>query len=132
MRMQAPAPPPAPFSGRAAELRLLDELSRSTRANLLVLYGRRRIGKTRLLTHWISTSGQRALYWVAEPTSSLDQLRSFSQALYNFANPGAPAPADSATERGFTYASWQQAFEQVAATARRGRFALFLDELTYL
>jgi uncharacterized protein len=130
--MQAPRPSAATFSGRAAELRLLDDLARSGRAALLVLYGRRRIGKTRLLTHWISLSGARALYWVAEPTSSLDQLRSFSQALYNFANPGAPAPADSPTERGFTYASWQQAFQQVAALAQHEPLALFLDEFTYL
>src|SRR5262245_20021755 len=62
----------APFVGRAAELRLLGELARSERAVLLILYGRRRIGKTRLLTHWMSMQGGRALYWVAEPTSSLD------------------------------------------------------------
>jgi AAA+ ATPase superfamily predicted ATPase len=130
--MQAPHAPASPFLGRAAELRLLDELARSERAALLVLYGRRRIGKTRLLTRWIESSGARALYWVAEPTSSLDQLRSFSQALYDFANPGAPAPADSPTERGFTYASWQQALQQVAALAQRERLALFLDEFTYL
>src|SRR4051812_45147984 len=97
--LRPPASSPPPFWGRAAELRLLDELARSPRASLLVLYGRRRIGKTRLLTHWIANSGARALYWVAEPTSSLDQLRSFSQALYNFANPGAPAPADAPGER---------------------------------
>src|ERR1700722_19919851 len=109
--MLPPRTPVSPFLGRAAELRLLDQLARSDRAALLVLYGRRRIGKTRLLTHWIGSSGARDLYWVAEPTSSLDQLRSFSQALYDFANPGAPAPSDAPTERGFTYASWQQAFQ---------------------
>jgi hypothetical protein len=122
----------SPFCGRAAELRLLHELARSRRASLLVLYGRRRVGKTRLLTHWMATSGVRALYWVAEPTSSLDQLRSFSQALYNFANPDAPAPVDSPTGRGFTYATWQQALEQAAALARREPLVLFLDEFTYL
>lgn len=131
MHMHASSPTPS-FCGRPAEIRLLDELARSPRAALLVLYGRRRIGKTRLLTHWIETSGARALYWVAEPTSSLDQLRSFSQALYNFANPGAPAPADSPTAQGFTYASWQQAFQQAAALAEREPMALFLDEFTYL
>jgi hypothetical protein len=71
------------------------------------------VGKTRLLTYWLRQSGagetgqdqpaRRVLYWVAEPSSALDQLRSFSQAVYNFANPQAPAPED------FTYANWQQA-----------------------
>lgn len=120
-----------PFVGRSAELKLLSELALSPGAALLILYGRRRIGKTRLLTHWIASSGARALYWVAEPTSSLDQLRSFSQALYNFANPGAHAP-DVPTERGFTYASWPQALQQVVALAQQEPMALIIDELTYL
>ena len=66
------------------------------------------------------------LYWVAEPSSALDQLRSFSQAIYNFANPNAPAPAD------FTYANWNQAWQQVAVLAQRERLALLVDEFTYL
>lgn len=124
--------PARPFVGRSAELALLGELAAADGAALLILYGRRRIGKTRLLTHFIQSSGARALYWVAEPTSTLDQLRSFSQAIYAFANPQAPAPADSPAERGFTYASWQQALQQVAALAEREQLCLFLDEFTYL
>ena len=65
-------------------------------------------------------------YWVAKPSSALDQLRSFSQAVYNFANPGAPAPMD------FTYTSWNQAWQQVAVLAQGERLALFVDEFTYL
>src|SRR5947208_2259090 len=85
--MQAPPSSAATFAGRAAEPRLPDELAGSKRAALLVLYGRRRIGKTRLLTHWISRTRARALYWVAEPTSSLDQLRAFSQGRLDAARP---------------------------------------------
>jgi len=77
-----------PFIGRKRELEQLQEEWSEKKAALLILYGRRRIGKTRLLTHWIEISGARVLYWVANPTSSLDQLRSFSQALYNFAGSG--------------------------------------------
>jgi len=116
----------SPFVGRRSELDLLQQLWGSNRPELLILYGRRRVGKTRLLTHWIETTQVRALYWVAEPTSALDQLRSFSQALYNFANPGLPAPDD------FTYASWLQAFQQVAALARAERLLVVIDEFTYL
>ena len=92
------------FMGREAELNLLDRLWARPNATLLILYGRRRVGKTRLLTYWLQQAGadesgqpqpgRRVLYWVAEPSSALDQLRSFSQAIYNFANPNAPAPAD--------------------------------------
>jgi len=115
-----------PFIGRKRESELLQQLWESSRPELLILYGRRRVGKTRLLTHWIETSQVRALYWVAEPTSAFDQLRSFSQALYNFANPGLPAPDD------FSYASWAQAFQQMAALAQSERLVVFIDEFTYL
>lgn len=116
----------APFVGRQHELALLDRLWESQSAEFLVLYGRRRVGKTRLLTHWLETSGARTLYWVAEPTSTFDQLRAFSQALYNFANPDQPAPEN------FAYADWRQAFQQAARLAEGQRLALLLDEFTYL
>jgi uncharacterized protein len=114
------------FHGRTAELRLLDKLWASPKATLLILYGRRRVGKTRLLTHWMSRHAERALYWVAEPTSALDQLRSFSQALYNFNHPDTPAPLE------FTYANWEQALQQAASMAKEERLALLIDEFTYL
>lgn len=114
------------FKGRGRELKVLDELWAARDAALLILYGRRRIGKTRLLRQWSQQPGVRALYWVAEPSSTLDQLRSFSQALYNFANPNTPAPPE------FTYATWEQAWQQVANLAHQERLALFVDEFTYL
>ncbi len=114
------------FKGRSAELRLLDELWELPRSTLLILYGRRRVGKTRLLTHWLSDHPGQSLYWVAEPTSAFDQLRSFSQALYNFAHPETPAPLE------FTYATWEQAFQQLAQISQERRLAIFIDEVTYL
>jgi AAA+ ATPase superfamily predicted ATPase len=116
----------ADFIGRDIELELLDKLWNSPKATLLILYGRRRVGKTRLLTHWLQKYPGRALYWVAEPATALEQLRSFSQALYNFATPDAPAPHD------FTYGNWEQALRQVALLAQEQRLALFIDEVTYL
>ena len=102
-----------PFIGRHRELEIIRDLWASPKAEFLIVYGRRRIGKTRLFTHWIETDHPRALYWVAEPSSSFDQLRAFSQALYNFLNAGLPAPDD------FTYASWAQAIQQLRRQRNR-------------
>ncbi|MBK8989496.1 MAG: ATP-binding protein [Chloroflexi bacterium] len=114
------------FRGRDDELKLLDSLWDASEATLLILYGRRRVGKTRLLIHWLNQRPGRGIYWVAEPSSALHQLRSFSQAMYNFSHPGMPAPQD------FTYASWEQAFAEVARLAKTEPLALFIDEITYL
>jgi uncharacterized protein len=114
------------FKGRIRELQTLDRLWAAPDATLLILYGRRRVGKTRLIQQWIRQEPRRALYWMAEPSSALDQLRSFSQAIYNFANPHAPAPPE------FTYITWEQAWTQVANLARAERLALFMDEFTYI
>ncbi len=114
------------FLDRQRELELLDNLWNSKNAEFLILYGRRRVGKTALLTEWMQRASRRCLYWVASPTSAALQLRSFSQAIYNFSNPGAPAPD------AFSYATWEQAFQQLAALAEKERLALFVDEFTYL
>ncbi len=116
---------PTAFVGREPELRLLQEEWDTAGARLLILYGRRRVGKTRLVTHWLETSGVRGLYWVADPTSAVEQLRSFSQALYAFEN-RQPAP------EAFTYANWGQALQQVARLAQTEPLAVVLDEFTYL
>jgi len=114
------------FRGRARELQTLNRLWAAPDTTLLILYGRRRVGKTRLIQQWIQQEPRRALYWMAEPSSTLDQLRSFSQAIYNFANPHAPAPPE------FTYITWEQAWTQAANLARTERLALFVDEFTYV
>ncbi|MGD2077658.1 MAG: ATP-binding protein [Chloroflexota bacterium] len=116
----------ATFVGRSRELEVLDNLWASQKARLLILYGRRRVGKTRLLTHWLQSHDKNGLYWVAEPASALTQLRSFSQALMSFIDPEAEVPAD------FTFASWELAFRQLALHAQKRRVALFIDEVTYL
>lgn len=114
------------FIGRQKELELLDSLWGLPRATLLILYGRRRVGKTRLLTHWLNRHPNHGLYWMAEATSALEQLRSFSQAIIHFIDPESPTPED------FTYATWEQALRQVALHAEKERMVLFIDEVTYL
>lgn len=114
------------FVGRDRELAIIDRIWKSNKAALIILYGRRRVGKTRLLTHWMRRHPTDGFYWMAEATSALDQLRSFSQMLANFADPEAVAPLD------FTYANWEQALRQLSLISREKRIAVFIDEVTYL
>ncbi|MFZ1399742.1 MAG: ATP-binding protein [Candidatus Promineifilaceae bacterium] len=116
----------AAFVGRSRELQVLNNLWESSKAALLILYGRRRVGKTRLLTHWLQQHADGGLYWVAEPSSSLSQLRSFSQALMAFMDPEAEIPPE------FTFSTWELAFRQLSLFAQEKRVAVFIDEVTYV
>ena len=114
------------FVGRKNELTVLDRLWQQEDATMLVLSGRRRIGKTRLLVHWLQRNPEAGLYWMAEPTSATDQLRSFSQSLMRFVDPETEMPSD------FQYATWEQALGQLATFAKFKRMAIFIDEITYI
>lgn len=115
------------FIGRKQETTTLNNYWQRADAALLIVYGRRRVGKTSLLTHWLAQESiPHALYWVAQPSAAAKQLRQFSQALYRFENP-AGTPLET-----FSYQSWEQALEQVARLAEKQRFTLIIDEFTYL
>ncbi|MEN6522303.1 MAG: ATP-binding protein [Anaerolineaceae bacterium] len=114
------------FIGRTRELSELSRLYQSNKAEFLILYGRRRIGKTRLITHWMETAQPRAFFWVAEPTSSVDQLRSFSQAIFRFESPQSQPPQD------MSYGNWRTAFETLARISEKERIVVIIDEFTYL
>ncbi|GEM_PF-1461329 len=109
----------SPFAGRTEELKLLDDLYASGKAEFLVLYGRRRVGKTRLLTEWLNTRKINPIFFVAEQDSRDSLLRQFSQAIYKKAFPNLPVPET------FTFASWEQAWSQIGELAQRERLVLF-------
>ena len=114
------------FVGRDLELSLLDAVYRRRGAQFLILYGRRRVGKTRLITHWGGGLDEPYFYWMASQTSATNQLRDFSQTLFQFLNPGATIEAT------FSYTSWDAAFAELARAATDKRLVVILDEFTYV
>ncbi len=114
------------FVDRNMELGLLGELNGRAGAQLVVLYGRRRIGKTRLLSHWLGQQHAHHFYWMATQTSTTNQLRGFSQALLSFLQPGVRLDPT------FSYASWGAAFDVLQQVAQDERLIVVIDEFTYL
>lgn len=118
------------FVGRNRELKTLQTFYESPNAGLLILYGRRRIGKTRLITHFLEQRQQAPLfYWVATTHNETYQLRDFSQAiLHHDPRMSGPPTAD------FSFASWEAALHHLADIVALSAqpHLLVLDEFTYL
>ncbi|HEX2981394.1 MAG TPA: ATP-binding protein, partial [Anaerolineaceae bacterium] len=110
------------FINRTSELEQLSRLYRSNRAELFVLYGRRRVGKTELLREFCADKPH--LFFIATLSSDSEQLATFSQQVYAFTRGEAPD--------GFTYPSWEVAFRALADLPMQPRPIVVLDEFTYL
>src|SRR3972149_4691345 len=96
------------FFNRQRVLSVLYELHARPAGQMMVLYGRRLVGKTALLTHWLSTRGHPGLFWTADRTSAGAQLRAFSRAIQAYLDPGQSIPG------GFTYGGREVALNEVA------------------
>ncbi len=110
------------FFDRHRELARLDGLVQSEGGGLAVLWGRRRIGKTRLLLEWCKKSG--GLYTVADQSAEAVQIRYFAEAAEQIL-PGFAS---------VTYPDWRTVLAALSrdASARGWRGPLVIDELPYL
>lgn len=103
-----------PFTNRTNELKELDAAART--GGLLVVFGRRRVGKTRLLTHWLKPQG--GLYSQAieaAPGIQIEQvMRDISAALKTSIAPK----------------NWGEFLELLSL--QKGRQIVCLDEFPYL
>lgn len=107
---------------RERELGYLDTRYASRRAELVILYGRRRVGKTTLAYHW--TKDKPHLFFFATQDDSATLLRRFSQSLRQAGG----QPADPA----FSFSDWETALRALAPLARDRRFVVVIDEFPRL
>jgi AAA+ ATPase superfamily predicted ATPase len=110
------------FVNRQAELELLERRYAAPQAELFVLYGRRRVGKTELLAHFCQ--GKRHIFFVAD-LSSETVLRANLSAALNAESGGPDAP-------NAVYATWEDLLRAIGRRAQDERLVLVLDEFTYL
>lgn len=111
------------FLNRTRELGYLSERYAQGRAEIVVLYGRRRVGKSALLFEW--SEDKPCIFFFARRADKATLLAEFSRAIQTFAA-GAP-PSET-----FTYPSWGAAFAVIADLAAQRRLVVVLDEFPYL
>lgn len=109
------------FHDRARELAVLEERWASSNAELIVLYGRRRVGKTRILRQFLKEKAH--VYLLGDLRSEHDQLAEVTRALHAFS--GEPLLADQ------PLSSWSAALEMIFRLAEGGRLAVAIDEFQY-
>lgn len=111
------------FVNREQELSLLQGIYNKKDAQFIVLYGRRRIGKTSLILHWLEQYVKKDyVYWVAYKTSPGILLNKFSQAIKNLFD----------MKEDFAFNDWEAAFKTVFDIAGKKKIVLVIDEFPYL
>ena len=110
------------FYDRADELAALEDNWNAPDARFFVLWGRRRVGKTELLSHFVE--GRRALFFEATDAARDDQLRDISRELARAS--GSELLASQ------PLGSWDAVLSAIAQYAAPERTIVVLDEFQYL
>ncbi len=114
-----PTPAPERFLNRSEELALLQRRWSDGEAQIFVLWGRRRVGKSLLLLEF--ARGKRTLYFEATSGTRADQLADFSERL-----------AEVTGRTALSVPDWRAALDAVADWAQDGPVLLVLDEFQFL
>jgi hypothetical protein len=110
------------FVGRKRELEKLEALYKSGRFEFVVVHGRRRVGKTRLITEFCK--GKKTVFFPSLESNAEANLDGFSRALSPVVTPDLPhAPA---------FRSFRDILETIGALAREERLILAIDEYPWL
>ena len=108
------------FIGRENELALLQDLYSSKSFEFLVLYGRRRVGKTSLLSEF--SKDKNAIFFSAQEKNDSLNLSDFSKAVQTHIDGSSYGAFDG----------WESAFEYVGNHIGDERLLLIIDEFPFI
>lgn len=111
------------FINRKRELEFLTNLYKKTRkeGQFLVLYGKRRVGKTELVKHFIDKKPN--IYYLATRGNAQDQLRTATELIASYFG-----------ETGVTFATWRNLFDYLGKKLKQSkkRLIIVIDEFPFL
>lgn len=110
------------FIGRLNELSELNRLYYRNEFEMVVIYGRRRVGKTFLINEFCKNKPN--IFYVAIEQNNKGSLESFSESILNVF----PAARSYIN----TFESWEKSFEYIAVQANQKRIILAIDEYPYI
>lgn len=109
------------FIGRDQELKKLNQMYASGKLEVAIIYGRRRVGKTTLITEFCK--GKKTVFFAAQENNTVQNLESFSNAI---------AEVDTNSSAHMTFRSFGDAFTRLAEIASSERLIVVIDEYPYL
>lgn len=109
------------FIGREKELSSLEKLYRSDKFEFAVVYGRRRVGKTALLSHFIKDKN--SIYFMGIESNAKQNLENFSRSILE---------SDSRNPAESVFLTFQSALEYVFRRSEQERIILVIDEYPYV
>lgn len=109
------------FVGRVRELQKLEEAYHKDTFEFAVFYGRRRIGKTTLIRHFLQ--GKDAIYYMAVEGTAQDNLNGLSRAVLSQTAPGITAPV---------FQDFASLLNYIDSICQTRRIILAIDEYPYL
>ncbi len=109
------------FVGRVHELAVLQDVAERDSGALVLVSGRRRIGKTYLLQHFIHN--RRAIFYQATRQAPNVELTAFTREVERALGTFPP---------GYSYPTWDAAFDDLTARCDEKRLVVVLDEFSYL
>ena len=110
------------FYCREKEINTMNQRYDKGNFECIVIYGRRRVGKTALINEFCK--GKPAIYFSALNASSQENLEALSKAIYLYKNPG--------EIRAPVYQNYENALEAVTEIAKERRVVFVIDEYPYL
>ena len=108
------------FIGRETELNELNNLYMQDAFQLIVLYGRRRVGKTTLLNEFCK--GKEAIFFLAAESNNKLNLAAFSHLVFQYYHDENKVP----------FMSWENALMYIHQKQKDQRLILIFDEFPYL
>ncbi len=110
------------FINRYQELAALERMFQSEIAEFFVLYGRRRVGKTELLSRFCKD--KRSIYFLASQLKEQDHLQQLTETARHVIN--------DPLLQSLAFNDWESALIYFAQQAQEERLVLVLDEFQYL
>lgn len=109
------------FIGREKELEHMSKLYTSNKFEFVVIYGRRRVGKTAIINEF--TKGKPSIFFTGVETNEKQNLENFSKSILEFVT---KKPTNT------SFDSFQTALEFVFDLAKEERIVLVIDEYPYV